>query len=49
MKLLVKFTGTQESKWSLNCAYAVFMLRVFFPEGTRGVTNVGGLTANLST
>ena len=28
----------------INCTYAVFMLRAFLPEGTRGVTNVGGLT-----
>ena len=28
----------------MNCTYAVFMLRASLPEGTRGVTNVGGLT-----
>ena len=33
----------------MNCTYAVFMLRASLPESTRGVTNVGGLTANLST
>ena len=31
----------------MNCTYAVFMLGASLPEGTRGVTNVGGLTANL--
>ena len=31
----------------MNCTYAVFMLQASLPEGTRGVTNVGGLTANL--
>ena len=30
----------------MNCTYAVFMLRASLPEGTHGVTNVGGLTAN---
>ena len=30
----------------MNCTYVVFMLRASLPEGTHGVTNVGGLTAN---
>ena len=33
----------------VNCTYAVFMLRASIPEGTGGMTNVGDLTANLST
>ena len=32
----------------MNCTYAVFMLRASLPEGTRGMTNVGGLKANLN-
>ena len=33
----------------MNCTYAVFMLLASLPEGTRGMTNVGGPKANLST
>ena len=31
----------------INCTYTVFMLRASLPEGTRGMPNEGGLTANL--
>ena len=33
----------------VNCTYGVFMLRASLPQGTCGVADVGGLTANLST